>query len=236
MKNKLILVFLVGSVVSFGQDSTVHGNQAKIVRIVDRFNQITGPDINCSDSLNLLQSRIEELTQLTKTLNDKNKLLTDAIEEYQQSLYRSERSFLVEKYGKNNSKTDYSTEQYNDFKHNYFLKSFGGVKEEISVFFPFNKSVIHLEMYQELDSLVLEYFNRGKGTFNIIAYSDSYGLEKYNRELSKERAEFIRDYLVNSKKVNPKDIKVAGKGSKAKERFQDADLDFLNRRAVITLS
>lgn len=236
MKNKLFILFLTGCPALFGQDTVISTNQTKLVNIVDRFNQITGSEINYEDSLKSLLVKIDELTILNKALNDQNKAVSDTLHHFKQSLYLSDRNFLIEKYGKNYSGTEYATEQYTDFKNNYFLKHYLAEEKGILVFFPYNKSVANLTSYVEIDRLVEQYFNQDGLTFSINAYSDSHGSEKTNLKLSKERAAFIRDYLIKEKKVNPQHIKIEGRGSKSNERFTEAELDFMNRRASIILN
>ena len=236
MKNKLFIVFLIGCPALFGQDTVISTNQTTVGNIVDRFNQITGSEINYEDSLKSLLVKIDELMILNKELNDQNKAVSDALQDFKQSLYLSDRNFLIEKYGKNYSGTEYSPEQYTDFKNNYFLKHYLSEEKGILVFFPYNKSVANLTIYAEIDRLVEQYSNQNGLTFRIKAYSDSHGSEKTNMKLSKDRAEFIRNYLIKEKKVNPQNIKIEGKGSKSEERFTEAELDFMNRRASIILN
>ena len=236
MKNKLILLLQVMSLTSFAQETIDLDNDSKVMNIVDRFDLITGGDVNYSDSISILTAKLAELSLINDKLLRDNKSITDTLQEFKKSLYIADRNFLVEKYGRDDLKSDYSPEQYTDFKQNYFLKEFLTNKNETVVFFPFNKAAVNLKMYQEIDSLVALYLTEKKTTFRISAYSDSKGVEERNSELSKERAEFIKNYLVKEKKVNSKDIQTEGKGSKSKERFIETELDFLNRRAVITLN
>lgn len=236
MKNNLFILFLILCPVVFGQDTVISTNQTTVVNIVDRFNQITGPEINCGDSLQSLLAKMEELSLLNKELTDRNKVLSDTLQKFKQSLYLSDRNFIVEKYGEITSQTAYTDEQYKDFRDNYFLKNFLHQDGAVLVFFPYKKSSINLSFYQAIDDLVNQYFNNKGSSFKINAYSDSHGSEKTNMKLSKDRAEFIRNYLINEKKVDARDIKTEGKGSKSKERIKEPDLDFMNRRAVIILN
>ncbi len=236
MKNKLILLLQVLSLTSFAQETSALNNESKVVNIVHRFDQITGREGNCSDSIAILTAKLAELSLINEELLRDNKSITDTLQEFKKLLCMADRNFLVEKYGTDDLESDYKLEQYTDFKQNYFLKEFLNKKNETLVFFPFNKATANLKMYREIDSLVALYFTEKKTTFKICGYSDSKGVEERNSELSKERAEFIRNYLVKEKKVNSKNIKTEGKGSKSKERFNETELDFLNRRAVITLN
>ncbi|AEA45902.1 OmpA family protein [Fluviicola taffensis] len=236
MKNKLFILFLIGCPSLFGQDTLRLANQVKVVNIVDRFNQITGPDIHCGDSLKSLLAKMEELSLLNKELTDRNKVLSDTLQKFKQWLYLSDRNFIVEKYGETTSKTTYTDEQYQDFRDNYFLKKFLHQEGAVLVFFPYKKWSINLSFYQEIDDLVNQYFNHKGSSFKINAYSDSHGSEESNLKLSKDRAKFIRNYLINEKKVDARDIQTEGKGSKSKERITEPDLDFMNRRAVIILN
>lgn len=235
MKNSLILIVLGLSSFSYSQDSIPSTNDKKVVAIVDRFTQITGPDGDCTDELSALRLQLEEQHRLNKSLTEENETLQDSVAQAMKTLYISEKNFLIEKYGKEDTRSEYGVEQYNDFKNNYFLREYTNEHEGVLVFFPLNKSKADFEMYSELKELAEQYHKNKGSKIEINAYTDSRGSEERNSELSEERAKEIRNYLVKVLKVHETDISISGKGSNSKDRIPEADLDFLNRRAVVKL-
>ena len=65
------------------------------------------------------------------------------------------------------------------------------------------------ELGQALTSKTL----RGS-SFVICGHTDSDGLEKYNLELSRKRAERVKKYLAKEHKISQKNLKVEGIGEK----------------------
>jgi len=73
-------------------------------------------------------------------------------------------------------------------------------------------------------------------TFTIIGHTDRNGTEEYNLDLSRKRAQTVKDYLVESFSVDPSRIKTEGKG-KSRLLYEGItpEDDSMNRRVEVRL-
>ena len=74
-------------------------------------------------------------------------------------------------------------------------------------------------------------------TFTLEGYTDSYGSEEYNLDLSRRRAESVKDYLVNVLGINPAQIETRGYGKTNLLTSPDASIEEqeVNRRVVVVV-
>ncbi|HEY1770969.1 MAG TPA: OmpA family protein [Chthoniobacterales bacterium] len=74
-------------------------------------------------------------------------------------------------------------------------------------------------------------------TFTLEGYTDSYGSDDYNLDLSKRRAEAVKAYLVDSLGINPAQIETRGYGKANLLTSPDASIDEqeVNRRVVVVV-
>src|SRR5262249_8959529 len=74
-------------------------------------------------------------------------------------------------------------------------------------------------------------------TFTLEGYTDSYGSEEYNLDLSRRRAESVKDYLVNVLGINPGQIETRGYGKSNLLTSPDASIEEqeVNRRVVVVV-
>jgi outer membrane protein OmpA-like peptidoglycan-associated protein len=80
-----------------------------------------------------------------------------------------------------------------------------------NVYFDVNKATLREKSYAELNEL-LEYMNRRKSVrVEIAGHTDSSGDDEYNQELSRRRAERVKQYLV-SKGISSSRIEAKGYG------------------------
>ncbi len=74
-------------------------------------------------------------------------------------------------------------------------------------------------------------------TFTLEGYTDSFGSEEYNLELSRRRAEAVKAYLVQSLGINPAQIATRGYGKANLLTSPDASIEEqeVNRRVVVVV-
>jgi outer membrane protein OmpA-like peptidoglycan-associated protein len=74
-------------------------------------------------------------------------------------------------------------------------------------------------------------------TFTLEGYTDSYGSEEYNLDLSYRRAESVKAYLVNALGINPAQIETRGYGKTNLLTSPDASIEEqeINRRVVVVV-
>jgi outer membrane protein OmpA-like peptidoglycan-associated protein len=76
-----------------------------------------------------------------------------------------------------------------------------------------------------------------KATFTLEGYTDSFGSEEYNLDLSERRAEAVKAYLVDSLGINPAQIETRGYGKANLLTSPDASIEEqeVNRRVVVVV-
>jgi len=107
-----------------------------------------------------------------------------------------------------------------------------GARLNIRVFFEFNSSALSKDAQDELDVLG-RYLGDAKSSRIVLeGHTDMVGGEQYNMELSKQRAESAKAYLVKKFGVTPEIIETHGYGF---ERLADVDDPFSakNRRVRV---
>ena len=74
-------------------------------------------------------------------------------------------------------------------------------------------------------------------TFTLEGYTDSFGSEEYNLNLSRRRAESVKRYLVEVLGINPGQIETRGYGKTNLLTSPDASVEEqeINRRVVVVV-
>ena len=104
-----------------------------------------------------------------------------------------------------------------------------------TLIFPQGESTISENSYEELDKLVAMLMEFPEMTIQLEGHTDFRGNEKLNMELSKERVEATRDYLVN-KGIEKARVKVkAFGGSQPITRENTPEASRLNRRVEVRI-
>ena len=88
------------------------------------------------------------------------------------------------------------------------------VKKRLSIHFSTNSDEVMPGSYFTLDSLGETMLAFGNTYLEVEGNTDSRGNEQANQELSKKRAEAVRNYLVTNFKIDPKRLVALGRGSK----------------------
>lgn len=102
-----------------------------------------------------------------------------------------------------------------------------------NVFFDFNKATLTPESYKELNQLTSFMKAQKTMVIEIAGYTDNVGTEEANLELSQERADAIRDYLLK-RGVHARKIVAKGYGSADPVAANDSQEGRkLNRRTEI---
>ncbi len=91
-----------------------------------------------------------------------------------------------------------------------------------------------VEQLQKVATLIKRNPN---ATFTLEGYTDSYGSEEYNLELSRRRAESVKAYLVQSLGIDPAQIETRGFGKANLLTSPDASIEEqeVNRRVVVVV-
>ena len=91
-----------------------------------------------------------------------------------------------------------------------------------------------VEQLQKVATLIQRNPN---ATFTLEGYTDSYGSDEYNLDLSRRRAESVKAYLVGSLALNPAQIETRGYGKANLLTSPDASIEEqeINRRVVVVV-
>ncbi|CAN5422225.1 hypothetical protein BH20VER3_BH20VER3_05620 [soil metagenome] len=91
-----------------------------------------------------------------------------------------------------------------------------------------------VEQLQKVATLIKRNPN---ATFTLEGYTDSYGSDEYNLELSRRRAESVKAYLVGTLGINPAQIETRGYGNANLLTSPDASIEEqeVNRRVVVVV-
>lgn len=222
MHTKLIFILLLLPVIANAQDSLQMSVKADAVK--ERFRAITGPDANYTDSMAVLRRKLNSEIVL-------NLALSDSIADLNEQLLLLEKKLLVSLYGAGQLKP-YTEQQYRDFSENGFLQHYFANEPGTQVFFGFNDVTANLGLYSELTDLAEKWKREKRSRIVISASSDAVGDEKTNVELARQRAEWVKQYLVGMLGVDEAYIDIVPAMT---QKVPEAELDFLNRRAVVRI-
>ena len=81
------------------------------------------------------------------------------------------------------------------------------------VYFEHNSNELPQKAYETLDDIVKFTAQRPDLKITVIGFTDSYGDAVYNKELSKYRADIVKNYLIGQG-ISPANIETIGKGPK----------------------
>lgn len=113
------------------------------------------------------------------------------------------------------------------FSHNLWAQS----QDSEAVFFDSNTNSITQESIEVLNRKANSLQNTPEFTITLEGYSDITGRADYNLDLSKKRAQLVKDYLVDIG-MDPNNIKVVGKGGTEKYGAGEASEALLQNRRV----
>lgn len=123
-----------------------------------------------------------------------------------------------------------------DIEKDIDLSPIIGGKTRLLIFFDFDKSTLQDESMPELQRLVRFLEKNPDLNFELHGHTDNVGDANYNLNLSKERANTVRDYLVKSG-IDANRIKTQGFGmTKPKVENKDDKSRALNRRVELVIN
>ena len=99
-----------------------------------------------------------------------------------------------------------------------------------SVFFDFNSAVLDKDSKESLDWVAEKLSKRRNSKIAIVGYADMVGEDEVNMEISRERAEAVRDYLL-SKGVSKDRMLVGYRGNRSAS--SDPNMQSLERKVEI---
>jgi outer membrane protein OmpA-like peptidoglycan-associated protein len=104
------------------------------------------------------------------------------------------------------------------------------------VLFKFDKSDLNPKFISRLDSFVLAIRSRKYDKLLVAGHTDNYGTDEYNMRLSQDRANTIRNYLLDKLKISKDIIEARGFGeSQPRTSNVTAEGRQLNRRVEIII-
>ena len=105
-----------------------------------------------------------------------------------------------------------------------------------NLYFDFDKTILKDESYTELNKLEKMMSENSGMQIGIVGYTDKVGTEKYNIELSLQRALAVKNFLI-SKNIDTRRIKTGGLGSRFPLASNDDEKEGreLNRRVEMVI-
>lgn len=106
-----------------------------------------------------------------------------------------------------------------------------------NVYFDFNKATLKKESYNEIEKLVKMLKANPSMRIEINGHTDFIGGAAYNKELSRQRASAVRDYLINKGGIDGSRVTAVGYGSERPLASNDDEEEGreLNRRTEFTI-
>ena len=103
--------------------------------------------------------------------------------------------------------------------------------------FEYDSAELRGDAVEQLQKVATLIKRNPKATFTLEGYTDSYGSEEYNLDLSYRRAESVKAYLVNVLGINPAQIETRGYGKSNLLTSPDASIEEqeINRRVVVVV-
>ncbi len=103
--------------------------------------------------------------------------------------------------------------------------------------FEYDSAELRNDAVEQLQKVAILIRRNPKATFTLEGYTDSYGSQGYNLDLSRRRAESVKGYLVNALGINPGQIETRGYGKANLLTSPDASIEEqeINRRVVVVV-
>ena len=103
--------------------------------------------------------------------------------------------------------------------------------------FPYDSAELGGSAVAQLQKVATLIKRNPKATFTLEGYTDSYGSQEYNLDLSRRRAEAVKAYLVQSLGIDPMQIETKGYGKANLLTSPDASIEEqeVNRRVVVVV-
>jgi outer membrane protein OmpA-like peptidoglycan-associated protein len=103
--------------------------------------------------------------------------------------------------------------------------------------FEYDSAELRGDAVDQLQKVAILIKRNPNATFTLEGYTDSYGSDEYNLDLSRRRAESVKGYLVNVLGINPEQIETRGYGKTNLLTSPDASIEEqeINRRVVVVV-
>ncbi len=103
--------------------------------------------------------------------------------------------------------------------------------------FEYDSAELRGDAVEQLQKVAILIKRNPNATFTLEGYTDSYGSQEYNLDLSYRRAESVKTYLVNVLGINPAQIETRGYGKSNLLTSPDASIEEqeINRRVVVVV-
>jgi outer membrane protein OmpA-like peptidoglycan-associated protein len=110
------------------------------------------------------------------------------------------------------------------------------VKFDSGILFDFGKASLSANAKTNIDNLAASLNNYPNTNIMIIGHTDDVGSDAFNMNLSEQRADSVRTYVINNGVVNPTRLKTVGKGESEPIVTNNTDTNrALNRRVEIVI-
>lgn len=103
--------------------------------------------------------------------------------------------------------------------------------------FEYDSAELRADAIEQLQKVAILIRRNPQAKFTLEGYTDSYGSEEYNLDLSRRRAESVKSYLVNVLGLDPAQIETRGYGKSNLLTSPDASIEEqeINRRVVVVV-
>ncbi len=103
--------------------------------------------------------------------------------------------------------------------------------------FPYDSAELGGSAVEQLQKVATLIKRNPNATFTLEGYTDSFGSDEYNLDLSKRRAEAVKQYLIDALGINPAQIETRGYGKANLLTSPDASIEEqeMNRRVVVVV-
>lgn len=210
----------------WSQDSSAVNKQTQLIT---RFESITGKEPDLRDSLLILKGELAESAVIIERQNN-------TIHDLRSEITALEKDYLLGKYGHPGFFTPYGDNQVNDFKKNGYLAKYNTTYPGLHIYFAFDETNVDLNLYKEsLTALANELKTDPSKRLIIEGYSDTWGKSEANLQYARERANVVKEYLIQSCGVPASLLVVNYYGSIGENRYKEPEMDFLNRQVLLIL-
>lgn len=224
MDCKIAWIVLLAPVVGFGQQKDT--TAAHKLYTIQQFDNILGKETNRKsfDSTTMLKKEIKELkTDVT--------VMQESILKLQR---RQDKDLLIEKYGTPGKFVVYDATQKEIFGASLFLKELNSNDKGVRIYFAFNETIDDLTTYRrQLSFLASQWQSNRNSKIHLTGQSDTWGRERHNMSLSKDRAFFVKQYMMKEFAIPGDAFEIGYFGEKGTDRLSDTELDFLNRQVYV---
>lgn len=185
--------------------------------LVDKFDKILG--VNGEKNTKVVKSVDTVVVDNLETIN-----------RLKESWKLTEKKFLVTKYNSPLAVEVEMQEQLKDLKESVFVTEYFPETKAEHVYFSLDKNKVDMRLFGELQNWANQMKANPSWILVLNGYTDVTGDVGYNQQLGMQRANFVKQYMVQTLGADANQIETNSYGEVGGDRVLDAEMDFLNRR------